>query len=417
MSKTLRRWLGATVAAAVAAAVALVVLTVASPAASADTPDFYTPPSPLPAGNPGDVIRSAPITYSSQSGVTGARIMYLSKDSKNQPVAVTGTVLVPSAPWTGGGPRPIVAYDPFTAGMGTQCIVSKTLAGDVSSDLVGSVQTSFINPLLQKGFAVAETDYPRSPSNGDEEYVVRAAEAQGTLDAIRAAQRLPGSGLSAGGPVAIEGYSQGGGAAAAAVELAPSYAPDLKLVGAYAGAPPADLKVVAQSLDGGTYVAFEAMAVLGTNAAYPELNITGLLNQQGVTAMRQLDQDCTLNAVFGFAFQHTSSYTTTGKSVSDYLSQEPYASMIAAQTIGNLKPTAPVEVESAPNDDVVPNSQVVTMAKSWCSKGATVQYNNIFELLPTFTHALAAFTATGDATNWLSDRFAGKSTSGNCGQF
>src|SRR5438067_2158643 len=77
-----------------------------------------------------------------------------------------------------------------------------------------------------------------------------AAQAHAVLDAIRAAQRLPEANLPDDGPVAIAGYSQGGGASAAAAELQPSYAPELKLKGAYAGAVPADLAEVAKNLDG-----------------------------------------------------------------------------------------------------------------------------------------------------------------------
>ena len=114
-------------------------------------------------------------------------------------MAVTGTVLVPTTPWTGPGQRPIVAYAPFTAGMGDQCAVSRVLAGE-PGDLTSSVQTGFVNALLAKGFAVAQTDYQGLGTPGDHTYVIRKPSAQATLDVIRAAQRLPGTGLPTAGP-------------------------------------------------------------------------------------------------------------------------------------------------------------------------------------------------------------------------
>ncbi len=48
------------------------------------------------------------------------------------------------------------------------------------------------------------------------------AQAHAVLDAVRAAAQVSGSGVAATAPVALAGYSQGGGAAAAAAELAPS---------------------------------------------------------------------------------------------------------------------------------------------------------------------------------------------------
>ena len=391
-------------------------------AANTYTPgDFYTPPSPLPAGNPGDIIKATPATYAGMSGVTSTRIMYLSEDAHNQPIAVTGDILVPSTPWTGSGPRPVVAYAPFTFGTGAQCLPSKTFSGDFGSgDASSFIQNDFVNPLLQKGYAVAETDYPRSPPGSaypnDLMYIMRLPQAHATLDVVRAAERLPNSGLSTTAPVGIDGYSEGGAGAASAAELASSYAPELHIVGSYAGAVPANLTAVAQSLEGSFYFGFEAMAIIGANAAYPEANIPSLLNSSGLQAFQSLDQDCTLNGLLGFLYQRSSSYTTSGMSLPQYLQTPQFAPLAAEQTIGNLKPSAPVEVESAPNDDVIPNSQVITMAKSWCSLGATVQYNNI-STLPIFVHLFGAFNAAGDAASWLAARFSGQPTSGNCGQF
>ncbi|MCW1007247.1 lipase family protein, partial [Streptococcus anginosus] len=76
-------------------------------------------------------------------------------------------------------------------------------------------------------------------------------QAHAVLDAVRAAAQVSGSGVTSTAPVALAGYSQGGGAAAAAAELASDYAPELDLKGAYVGAPPADLVQVADRIDGG----------------------------------------------------------------------------------------------------------------------------------------------------------------------
>ena len=78
---------------------------------------FYTPPDPLPAGKPGDLIRSEPSPFvlepSGQLGAyvaTGTRIMYRSTDNNGQPISVTGTYFEPDNPWPGKGPRPLIAF-------------------------------------------------------------------------------------------------------------------------------------------------------------------------------------------------------------------------------------------------------------------------------------------------------------------
>ncbi|MGB7384900.1 MAG: lipase, partial [Rhodococcus sp. (in: high G+C Gram-positive bacteria)] len=113
---------------------ALLTATMATPSALAQPPsgsstgstvesDFYLPPSPLPAGSPGDLIRSEPshlaISLPAIGGTlpgVATRIMYRSNDSNGEANAVTGTYIDPAAEWTGPGPRPLVVVAPGTQG-------------------------------------------------------------------------------------------------------------------------------------------------------------------------------------------------------------------------------------------------------------------------------------------------------------
>ncbi|GAA4543711.1 lipase family protein [Amycolatopsis samaneae] len=395
-------------------AVLLAAMVAVATPATADE-GFYSPPSPLPAGQNGDVVKSQPSAF---AGGRATRIMYLSRDTKDKPIPVTGTVIVPTTPWTGQGPRPIVAYAPFTAGMGDQCAVSKTIAGEGSADLVANVQTQFVNALLQKGFAVAQTDYEGlGTPNAEHAYVMRRSEAHTTLDVVRAAQRLPDSGLAKDAPVGIVGYSQGGGASAAAVEMAPDYAPELNLKGAYAGAAPADKAVLAKSLDGAYAAGFLGFALIGINTAYPETHMLDLANPAGAQLFMQASRLCTMDAIFQLAYKQTSALTKDGRPVSAYLAEAPFKAVVDDLRIGNLRPAAPVLVEHTPLDDIVPYGQGKQLAKDWCGQGANVEFKDLASFTPVFSHALAAFTASGNAATWIADRLAGKPATGNCGGF
>ena len=88
------------------------------------------------------------------------------------------------------------------------------------------------------------------------------------------------------------GHSQGGGAALFAAELAPTYAPDLQVVGAIAGAPAAELATVAAANDGGPYAGFSLMALVGFHAAYPTLSYDAVLNDAGKAAVAAIDGEC-----------------------------------------------------------------------------------------------------------------------------
>jgi pimeloyl-ACP methyl ester carboxylesterase len=407
----MRIFLRRALSAAVATISVLALATLGPPSASAAS--FYDPPSPLPAGHDGDVIRHEASTFYIdpiqliKADANVQRIMYLSRDTHDTPIAVTGTVLTPRSAWHGTGARPIVSYAAGTQGEGDDCAPSKALAAGFE------YEGPFIAGLLTRGYGVVVTDYEGLGTPGDHTYVNRAAEAHAVLDAIRAAQRLPEAGLPDDGPVAIAGYSQGGGASAAAAELQPSYAPELNLKGAYAGAVPADLAEVAKNLDGHYAVGFLGFALVSMNYAYPELNIPALLNTRGKQLFEQVRTECTVEAIAAHAFTQSSTLTNDGRSLTSYLGDEPYRSRVAEQKIGSLKPAVPVLIVHSALDDIVPYAQDRDLGRTWCGKGVKVQFSTT--LIP--THALAAVRAFPEAFAWLEGRFAGLAAPVNCGWF
>ena len=184
---------------------------------------FYTDAADV-SGAPGDVIRSRPSTFTLDPvehtpvpAVDSWQVLYRSTSALGDPIAVSGTVLVPATPWVGLGQRPLVSYAVGTRGVGDPCAPSYTLTQ--GADYEGA----FIAALLAQGWAVAVTDYEGLGTPGGHTYVVGQSEGRAVIDMARAAQRLPGTGLSSSTPTAFMGYSQGGGAAGWAAELAPTY--------------------------------------------------------------------------------------------------------------------------------------------------------------------------------------------------
>ncbi|MFC3448186.1 lipase family protein [Amycolatopsis speibonae] len=399
-------------AAAVSAATIAALLTFGAQQAIAE-PSFYDPPSPLPAGAPGDIIRHEPSTFYVdpvklvKADADVQRIMYRSTDTHGKANAVTGTVLTPKKAWTGAGQRPVIGYAAGTQGVGDQCAPSKALSAGME------YEGPFIAGLLLRGYGVVVTDYEGLGTPGVHTYVNRVAEGNAVLDSIRAAQRLPEANLPDGGPVATAGYSQGGGASAAASELQPSYAPELKLKGSYAGAVPADLSEVGKNIDGHYAFGFLGFTLVSMDAAYPELNIPAVLNAKGVEAFEKVKQECTVDAIFGHAFTQSKNLTKDGRPLTAYLAEEPYKTRVGEQLIGARKPGAPTLVVHSALDDIVPYEQGRTMARSWCAKGAKVQFST--SLVP--THVGGAIRAFPEAFAWLEGRFAGLPAVGNCGLF
>lgn len=398
--------------AAVSAVAVSALLTFGAPQVSA-APSFYDPPSPLPAGVSGDIIRHEPSTFYIdpvkliRADANVQRIMYRSTDTHGRPNAVTGTVLTPKKAWSGAGERPIIGYAPGTQGVGDRCAPSKALAAGME------YEGPFIAGLLLRGYGVVVTDYEGLGTPGVHTYVNRVAEGNAVLDSIRAAQRLPEANLPDDGPVATAGYSQGGGASASAAELQPSYAPELDLKGSYAGAVPADLAEVGKNIDGHYAFGFLGFTLVSMDAAYPELNVPDLLNAQGKEAFEKVKQECTVDAIFGHAFTQSKNLTKNGQSLTAYLDEEPYKSRVGQQLIGARKPGAPTLVVHSALDDIVPYPQGRTMARSWCGKGAKVQFST--SLVP--THVGGFVRAFPEAFAWLDGRFAGSPAPNNCGWF
>lgn len=370
-------------------------------------PAFYEAPATLPNAN-GAVIRSEKMTFlldplDATSLVRNAqRVLYRSTNRAGEAIAVSGTVLVPESPWLGVGPRPVIGYAPGTQGMADRCAPSRLFSEGIEYEGIG------IEGLLLRGYAVAMPDYEGLGTAGIHTYMDRVSQGRATLDVVRAAQRLTGTGLGTSSPVGIMGYSQGGGAAASAAELAASYAPDLKVKGAVVGAVPADLAKVAASLDGGLYSAFAFFALRGLSASY-DVDLTPYLNAAGRATSDQVETECVFD-LLNHSFVKSSSLSANGQPMSMLMGVEPFKSIVEAQRIGTIKPAFPVLVTHSTLDDVIPYSVGKTMARSWCGKGANVRFSaNLAPL-----HVGGIVPQTAEALPFFEARFAGLPQLGNC---
>ncbi|GAA1015948.1 lipase family protein [Streptomyces thermogriseus] len=393
-------------------------------------PAFYTPPTGLPQAD-GTLIRSEPLPLAlSLPGLRGplpgraTRLMYKSTDSTGRPVAVTGAYIEPTARWKGTGPRPLVVVAPGTLGQGDQCAASLGLEHPVlfnGRTLSVGYENLSIYRLLARGAAVVVTDYVGlGATDRLHTYVNRVDGAHAVLDAARAARSVAGASVTPASPVGLFGYSQGGGAVAAAAELQPAYAPDVPLAGTYAGAPPADLIEVTRAVDGSELAGALGWSLNGFLQSDPELQpiADAHLNAAGRAALADLSTMCVGDAIFSYGFARSTRWTTDGRSISDIIRATPaLQDFLDSQRIGRLKPAGPVRLATGVNDNLVPHAQARRLAADWCAKGADVTYKGVYlpplgsALVNHFTPLLADHDA---AVSWLADRLAGKPASSNC---
>jgi pimeloyl-ACP methyl ester carboxylesterase len=187
----------------------------------------------------------------------------------------------------------------------------------------------------------------------------------------RAALRRPGTSLTSSTPVGLYGYSQGGGATAAAAELASTYAPELRIKGAVAGAPPADLTTVAAHLEGSPYAEFLNFALLGLSAGHG-IDVNAFLGEKGRAVAAATEGHCVFDLATA-AFQKSGTLTRDGRPLTAHLAEEPFASVVADSRIGRIKPSVPVLIAHSALDDVIPYAVGRQLAKDWCAKGANVR--------------------------------------------
>lgn len=424
-----------------AGAAALLLVGVASAPAAAETssspgmvsPDFYDPPAELPRTD-GALVRTEPlplaVSLPSIDGKrlpgTATRLMYKTTDSNGEPAAVTGAYVEPAAPWRGEGERPLVALAPGTLGQGDQCAASMGLERPIAlngdSVSVGYEDVA-VYRLLASGVGVVVTDYVGlGATDRLHTYVNRVDGGHALLDAVRAARSLPGASITAESPVGLYGYSQGGGASGAAVEMQPAYAPDVRLAGSYVGAPPADLVEVIEGIDGSALAGALGWSLNGFLQAEPELRPIAeeYLNDAGESALEDLSTMCVGDGIFGYGFARSSTWTSTGQSLGEIVQAEPrIREVLDEQRLGTEKPSTAVRVATGAQDDIVPHAQVERLAADWCARGAEVTYVPI--QLPDLgrglltNHVAPLLTDQGQAISWLIDRLAGEPASTNCG--
>ncbi|WP_030710134.1 lipase family protein [Streptomyces sp. NRRL F-2580] len=370
-------------------------------AVPAAIPTAGAAPVSAPASSPGDIVASAPSAFHPLPGqptnTRAWKIHYRSTTADGTPNTVSGTVIVPQDGRS--GPRPLITYAVGTVGLGDSCAPSDNLPHGTA------MEANLIQQLTLRGWAVVVTDYEGLGTPGVHTYTVGPSAGHAVLDAARAAQRLPGTGLSPTGPVGIMGYSQGGQASSWAAELQGSYAPELQVKGTATGGVPADLLEVADYNNGSYGSGLIFMAAAGQDAAFPELKLDSYLNPAGRLLVSGMKENCVAIDAIAGSFKRISDLTTR-----DPLAQPDWRARLNQSRLGRTAPAAPVYQYHALADELIPYGVGRRLRSDWCARGANLEFDTVWageHVSGVITHSLAA-------GNWLADRFAGRTTHANC---
>ena len=351
-------------------------------------PAFYTLPTPLPAGDPGGIIRIEPIA-SAPVGARAWRVIYHSRDLAGADVPVSGVVIVPDGPVPEEG-RTVVSWGHPTTGAATQCAPS--LGFDPFQYIEG------MHELLAEGYAIAATDYPGLGVAGASSYLLGIPESNSVLDIVRAARHIEDAGASE--RVVLWGHSQGGQAVLFAAERAADYAPELEVRGVAVAAPAANLNALMTddivNISGVTIASF---AIPAYEAAYTDrygaADITDILTPAGLAATPDMAALCLLTQtaeIHAIADPLIGGYVRT-----DPATTEPWQTMLQENSAGSTPLTVPVFVGQGEADELVRPSATDGYVALLCSQGVDVAFHRY----PDVTHGLAAYAALPDLLLWL----------------
>lgn len=360
---------------------------------------FYVPPAGFESLAPGTVLASRP----GGTGVTGVpltstELLIRSNDAKGQPVPVVATLLMPTTPWTGPGPRPLVTLNPAIDSLGHQCAPSYELRMVSSKLWMAQIP-------LSKGFAVLVPDH-QGPRQA---YAAGLMAGHAVLDAIRAVVRTPELGLEPAAPTAITGYSGGAIASAWAAQLAPRYAPELELVGVAVGGVPADYEMLVHTMNGrdaasGIFLA----ATLGLAREYPEM--LDLMNDNGWRLARVGKDFCMAAEEFAGVVAPIPVQALTDVPAP---TEVPFVREILAQNrLGAMAPAIPVFLYHGGNEWWVPLAGAENLYREWCGGGTQVDFQVYLG-----EHFIVSTSGIPGAYAWIEDRLAGKPVAPGCTRF
>jgi len=346
----------------------------------------------------GEIVSSAPLA-GAPNGANGYRIHYRSSDKDGRPIVVTGAVFVPSGTVPPSG-RPVVVWAHGASGIAENCGLSdKSALPDLIPELRG---------LLAAGYIVAAPDYQGLGSKGPHPFLVGSANAHTVLDAVRAARSVPRASASAS--YAMWGESLGAFSVLWADKLASRYAPELKLVGVAAAAPPTDLKA---NLTGGTNAAVRAFLTAYVAESWSEvygLPLNTVVKPATANLIERIARNCV--TLDGFALRTKIGMLRLAHQLRNVdLSTSPrWAALMQQNSVTPVGLTMPLLIAQGSADVVVAPTVTRAFVENLCARRAVIRFIGI----EGGDHVSVAKRSATETLNWLRDRFAGRPAPSTC---
>lgn len=368
----------------------------------------YSGSTPLSEISPGTVLKSRPVQIVI-GGVATAdsaqQVLYRTTGELGQPTVTVATIIKPATP----GPTKLISYQTFYDALGSECDPSYTLAGGNPSYSDAQADAALMQNYLDAGFTVVTADYEGETLD----WGAGQESGYGTLDGVRAAENALG--VSHSTPVGMVGYSGGSIASEWASELAPTYAPELNVVGVAEGGIPVDyahnLTYINGDTDGWAGV---IPAVLVSLSRAFQIDLDTYLSAYGKQVTSQVADQCINN--FAGSYNGLTVQQLLKPEYQDFLGIPAFASTINHLIMGTAPghPNAPLFMavgnHDGTGDGIMVAADVEALAHEYCQQGVPVTFSEYQNL----DHTEAAVPFESTALAFLESRLAGAPAPNGC---
>lgn len=352
----------------------------------------------------GTVEKSQPI-QGAPGNVNAYRFIYHSPDITGQDALVSGMFVAPKGQPPAGG-WPLVAFGHGTTGTNQHCGISLT---PFVKNTPGYYETiAQILPLVAQGYAVTATDYLGEGAPGTPSYLVGQLEGQNILDSVRAAHNWQPSVNK--NKTIIWGHSQGGHSASFAAQIAPTYAPELKIQGAAVLAPgllpslPLAVEGLLASEKPSGQTGFVMQIVVSWTQTYPDqVSADDILTPAGLAKLPLVNSLCGEDMSNQFMDYPMSHYVKNPVPAIFY-------TLATQNTPGLIPIQMPLVMVQGMEDTTIIPQLTLAYAKLLCQKRDTLD----FRIYPNDNHSGVVYNSRPFIDQWMNDRFTGQSAPNNC---
>lgn len=228
----------------------------------------------------GKLLRADARTGAAASGMSAARLLYVTTTAQGSPTVASATIYVPAG--RAAEQLPLAVWVPEGIGLSPSC------APSVRGLAAGGL--SFLDQVAAAGYALLVPDLPGLGVEGESSYLIGQVEGRGVLDALRAVRQLDGVRF---GDAVLWGNGQGGHAALWAGLIRDDYAPEVALEGVAALAPLTDLVAMFGAADDGPErERAQAYLISSYAQAYPEVHFNGYVRSSAWLRVRETAARC-----------------------------------------------------------------------------------------------------------------------------